>query len=107
MPGAVSTPLFSPDGYWIAYTLRRGGLRDVFVIPAAGGRPRQLTHEASSFVDDAIVVALTPDSQRVVFLSHRASPVTKLVRAFTVSVQGGATEQLPLDRAGRMSFASG
>jgi tricorn protease len=39
-PGAVTTPLFSPDGHWIAYTLRRGGLHDVFVIPAEGGQPR-------------------------------------------------------------------
>ena len=104
-PGAVTTPLFSPDGHWIAYTLRRGGMRDVFVIPAEGGRPRQLTYEASSLVDGAMVVAWTTDSQRVVFLSHRSSPVSKLVRAFSVPVTGGSAEQLPLDRAGMMSFA--
>ena len=103
----VTTPLFSPDGHWIAYTCRHGGLRDVFVMPAGGGEPVRLTYETSRFADGAMVVAWTPDSQRVIFLSHRAAPVTKLVRAFSVPVGGGPPEQLPLDRAGRMSFAPG
>ena len=104
-PGAVTTPLFSPDGRWIAYTWRRGGLRDVFVLPAKGGVPKRLTYEASSFPDGAMVVAWSPDSKRVIFLSHRGEPVTKLVRAFSVPIAGGFAEQLPLDRAGMMSFS--
>jgi tricorn protease len=105
--GVVTTPLFSPDGHWIAYTSRQDGLHDVFVVLAEGGEPRRLTHEASSFADGDLVVAWTPDSKRVVFLSHRGSPVSKLVRAFSVSVKGGPAEQLPLDRAGMISFAPG
>ncbi len=105
--GVVSTPLFSPDGRWIAYTCRRGGLHDIFVISAEGGQPKRLTYEASPFSDGDMVVAWTPDSQRVVFLSHRATPVYGLVRAFSVSLFGGMPEQLPLDRAGRMSFSPG
>jgi tricorn protease len=104
-PGAITTPRFSPDGRWIAYTSRRGGLHDVFVIAAEGGRPQRLTFEASSSVEDALVVAWTPDSKRVVFLSHRTSPFAELVQAFTVPVNGGFVEPLPLDRAGMMSFA--
>jgi len=105
--GVVTTPLFSPDGHWIAYTCRNGGLRDVYVVPTSGGEPKRLTYEASRFADGAMVVAWTPDSARVVFLSRRAAPVTKLVRAFSVPLSGGLPEQLPLDRAGRMSFAPG
>jgi tricorn protease len=101
----VSTPLFSPDGRWIAYTCRSAGLHDVYLVPADGGEPKRLTYEASRSADGAMVVAWTPDSERVVFLSHRATPVTLLVRAFSVPVSGGLPEQLPLDRAGRMSFA--
>ncbi len=56
-PGAVSTPLFSPDGKWIASTWRQGGLRDVFVLPAGGGVGKRLTFEAGSFAEGAMVVS--------------------------------------------------
>src|SRR5438132_1557879 len=36
-------PRFSPDGQWIAFTSNRTGNNDVFVVPAAGGEPKQLT----------------------------------------------------------------
>src|ERR1700730_6853954 len=35
-------PRFSPDGQWIAFSSNRAGNYDVYVIPAAGGKPRQL-----------------------------------------------------------------
>ena len=103
--GAVTTPMFSPDGKWIAYTWRRAGLHDVFVLPASGGNPRRLTFEASHFAEGAMVVAWTPDSKRIVFLSHRGTPVAKLIRAFSVPVEGGPAELLPLDHAGMMSYS--
>src|SRR5262252_2503647 len=44
-------PRFSPDGNWIAFTSNRDGNDDVFVIPAAGGKPKQLTfHSANDTV---------------------------------------------------------
>lgn len=103
--GAVTTPMFSPDGKWIAFTWRRAGLRDVFVIPAGGGEPRRLTFEASRFSEGAMVVAWTPDSTQIIFLSHRGTPVIKLIRAFSVPVEGGPAELLPLDHAGMMSYS--
>src|SRR5262245_62790005 len=35
-------PRFSPDGKWIAFSSNRYGNYDVFVMPAAGGSPKQL-----------------------------------------------------------------
>ena len=44
-------PRFSPDGKWIAFSSNRFGNYDVFVIPAEGGSPRQLTfHSAGDTV---------------------------------------------------------
>ncbi len=103
--GVITNPRFSPNGLWIAYTSRHGGLRDVYVIAAQGGEPKRVTYEASYYADGALVVAWTPDSKRIVFLSHRNTPVAKLVRAFSVSVDGGVVEPLPLNRAGTMSFS--
>ncbi len=52
-----------------------------------------------------MVIAWTPDSHHIIFLSHRGAPVEQLVRAFSVPIQGGPAELLPLDRAGMMSYA--
>src|SRR5438105_2710224 len=36
-------PRFSPDGALIAFSSNRDGNHNVYVVPTAGGRPRQLT----------------------------------------------------------------
>jgi dipeptidyl aminopeptidase/acylaminoacyl peptidase len=47
--GRVSDPQVSPDGAWVAFTVARyskeknSGDSDVWLVPAAGGTPRQLT----------------------------------------------------------------
>ena len=104
-PGAVSYPRFSLDGRWIAFTARRAGSFDVYVMPASGGAARRLTFDASPSGSDNRVVAWTPDSRRIVFLSSRLSPSPKIVRAFSVPVAGGLRQALPLDHSGLMSFA--
>src|SRR5450759_2274261 len=60
-------PRFSPDGNWIAFSSNREGNYDVYVIPAAGGKPRQLTFNSA----DDNVVGWTADSKRVLFASSR------------------------------------
>ena len=41
--GNESSPSFSPDGTWIAFTAQYGGNSDVYVVSAGGGEPRRLT----------------------------------------------------------------
>ena len=43
-PGLELFPKFSPDGKWIAFTGQYDGDEQVYVIPAEGGEPRQLTY---------------------------------------------------------------
>src|SRR5262245_15957452 len=38
-----TTPRFSPDGQWIAFSSDREGNMDVWIVPASGGTPKQLT----------------------------------------------------------------
>ena len=42
--GREFSPLFSPNGQWIAFTGEYDGNVDVYVMPAAGGVPRRLTY---------------------------------------------------------------
>jgi tricorn protease len=104
-------PKFSPDGKWIAFTGQYDGNFNVYVIPSQGGQPKQLT-----FLPDVTevpermgpnneVIAWTPDSKRIVFLSRRNTYNAWFGRLFTVSVGGGLPEQLPIDKGGLLSFS--
>src|SRR6185369_4993222 len=42
-PGLELFPKISPDGRWIAFNAEYTGTRQVYVMPAWGGPPRQLT----------------------------------------------------------------
>src|ERR1700685_172791 len=65
--GIESSPYFSPDGKWIAFTAQYDGNSDVYVIPVEGGIPKRLTWHPA--VD--IVRGFTPDGKSVLFASPR------------------------------------
>lgn len=90
--GPETTPFYSPDGKWIAFTGHYDGSVDVFIVPAEGGVPQRLTWHPGNDV----ALAWTPDSQRVVFASSRESNSPRYPKLFSVSINGGAAEALPL-----------
>jgi tricorn protease len=95
-PTVESDPMFSPDGSKIAYTATVGANMDVYVIPTAGGDPTRLTFHPS--MDR--VRGWTPDGKRVVFASNRVSaPHNSYFKLWSVPVDGGFEEPLPMPRA--------
>ncbi len=100
--GAETEPYFSPDGTQIAYTATVAGNTDVYVMPAAGGEPRRLTFHPG--VDR--VRGWTPDGRRVVFASARDSmPQESFFRLWTVDIEGGLPQALPMPRAASSSYS--
>ena len=99
--GHEGNPTFSPDGSLIAFTGNYDGTRSVYVVPAAGGEPRQLTYHPA----DGDVAGWTPDGKRVVFSSARTAFASGVVQLFTVPVEGGFATQVPLARASEGSFS--
>ena len=95
-------PRFSPDGSLIAFTATIGGNMDVYVMPTAGGDPKRLTwHPGPDRVR-----GWSPDGKRVLFSSDRVSaPQEAYMRLFTVSVDGGLPEPLPLPRGSSGAYA--
>ena len=94
--GNESSPKFSPDGRWIAFSGDYGGNTDVYVIPALGGEPKRLTWHASA--DN--VQGWTPDGKSIVFASGRAaSAPTATTRFWTVPVAGGFETPMSMPRA--------
>src|ERR1700733_13572451 len=98
--GIETDPIFSPDGKWIAFTGQYDGHTDVYIVPATGGVPKRLTFHPGP--DEA--VGWTPDGTRVLFRSSRKS-ISRYDRLFTVSVQGGFPEEIPLPLAYGGSFS--
>ena len=98
--GIETQPMFSPDGSMIAFTGEYEGNEDVYVIAAAGGIPSRLTsHPAGNQV-----VGWTRDGKRVLFRSGRNS-YARFNRLFTVSIDGGLPEELPLPMAEEGSYS--
>ncbi len=105
-------PKFSPDGKWIAFTAQYDGNFNVYVMPAQGGQPRQLTfyQGAAAPLSDRMgihneVVTWFPDSKRILFLSRRDASNGWTKRPFSVSIDGGLPEPLPIDQGGITSFS--
>src|SRR2546421_8796940 len=100
--GAEIDPYFSPDGSQIAFTSTVAGNTDVYVVPTAGGDPKRLTYHPG--IDR--VRGWTPDGGRVVFASVRTSaPQQSYFRLWTVSLDGGLPEPLPMPRAFSASYS--
>ncbi len=87
-----STPLFSPDGNWIAFSSKRNGNWDIYVIPAEGGSARQLTWHSGSDVP----TGWSPDGKYLLFSGKRDTVNYSL---YALDVNTGRTRLLTEDYA--------
>ncbi len=110
-PGIEVFGKFSPDGKWIAFTGQYDGDEQVYVVPATGGVPRQLTFYpakgplAPRWGWDNQVYGWSGDGQRIFFRSLRDSWALPLARLYSVSIEGGPTEPLPMPEAGSGDYS--
>lgn len=105
-PGLEVFAKFSPDGQWIAFTGQYDGDEQVYVVPAVGGVPRQLTFYPAvgplppRWGYDHQVYGWTPDGKNVLFRAFSDTWDISDSRLYTVPVAGGLPEVLPMPRAG-------
>ncbi|HVN75610.1 MAG TPA: S41 family peptidase [Thermoanaerobaculaceae bacterium] len=110
-PGLELFPKFSPDGRWIAFTGQYDGDEQVYVIPASGGVPKQLTWYPAQgpltprWGYDNQVYGWTVDGKAVLFRSMREGYDHGDSRLYTVSVEGGLPVALPMPVAGAGTFS--
>lgn len=106
-------PRLSPDGKWIAFTGQYDGNSEVYVVPAEGGTPKRLTYTATLQRDDVsdrmgpnnLVIGWKHDSKTILFRSRMRSFNDFIGQLFTVTLDGGLPEPLPLPRGGFASFS--
>jgi tricorn protease len=105
-PGVELFAKFSPDGKWIAFTGQYDGDEQVYVIPATGGVPKQLTFYPSHgplpdrWGYDNQVYGWTRDSKAIVFRSMREYFTPADSRLYIVSIDGGLPVPLPMPKSG-------
>ena len=110
-PGVELFAKFSPDGQWIAFTGQYDGDEQVYIIPATGGVPKQLTFYPSRgplparWGYDNQVYGWTPDGKSVVFRSLRESFEMGDCRLYTVPIDGGLPQALPMPKSGAGDFS--
>ena len=110
-PGVEVFAKFSPDGKWIAFTGQYDGDEQVYVVPAAGGIPKQLTYYPARgpltprWGWDNQVYGWTNDGKSILFRSLRDSWTLSEDHLYTVTMTGGPAEQLPMPVAGAGDFS--
>ncbi|TMQ59281.1 MAG: hypothetical protein E6K76_05390 [Candidatus Eisenbacteria bacterium] len=83
-------PAPSPDGKWIAFTSDRGGhgATQIYLMPAEGGEPRQLTHEPDSVRTGT--PSWAPDGKSLLYVSTRG----KRYNVYSIPIDGGEPRQM-------------
>jgi len=110
-PGLELFAKFSPDGNWIAFTGQYDGDEQVYVIPVTGGIPKQLTYYPARgplpprWGYDNQVYGWTPDGKSVVFRSTRDHYDLGDCQLYTIPVEGGLPQPLPMPLSGAGDFA--
>ena len=97
---------YSPDGKSIAFTAEYDGNREVYIIPAEGGKPQRLTWTSTNPRDDMgdrmgpnnMVLGWTPDGKEIMFRNRIGDGFSG--KLWKVSPKGGMPVEIPLPEGG-------
>ena len=109
-PGLELFPKISPDGKWVAFSGEYTGTRQVWVVPAWGGTPRQLTFATDvgempprgGF--DNWILGWTRDG-KVLVRMNRVPWNARMGRYFLVDPKGGLETPLEIPEGGSASLS--
>ena len=92
-PGACTTPRLSPDGSQIAFIANDEGNPELYVMPAAGGRPRRLTFLGGTL---ASVSTWSADGSEIFFVGNPSAWYQRETRGFVISPNDAIARELSL-----------
>ena len=99
--GVERSPVFSPDGKYIAFSAQYEGNLDVYLVSADGGIPKRLTWHPGP----DLVQGFTPDGASVYFVSTRNAATRATLGLFRVSTDGGFPEEYKIPFIFRAAFS--
>jgi len=99
--GIETNPAFSPDGKLVAFNAQYDGNVDVYLVSIDGGVPQRLTWHPGA----DIVQGFTTDGRRVLFASGRAAFTAAHQQLYTVPIEGGLEEMLPIPNASQATYS--
>src|SRR5579863_3000946 len=93
--GTDTAPRFSPDGGSLLFISDRSGKPQAWVLPLAGGEPRQLTDlpngigSADWSPDGKRLLVLASSGEKRFLVGKESDPVARRIRDYTWRVDGG------------------
>jgi tricorn protease len=89
--GAGGSLAWSPDGKWIAYSASGDrGLRNLYVVPAAGGAPHQISFLANA---SAGFIQWSPEGTFLLFVTNQRTETPQIARIDLTPRQPNFTEE--------------
>ena len=88
--GAISSPMFSPDGKWIAYIGREDGNTEVYIMPSIGGLSERLTYDGA-FISK---IASWDGNNKIIYTSDFKQPFGRISDLRSISINGGSSKAL-------------
>ncbi|HEY7594858.1 MAG TPA: PDZ domain-containing protein [Actinophytocola sp.] len=98
---AVSSPRFSPDGAWLAWTSWRDVEPEVHLAPAEGGPSRRLTYWGDVNTD---VLGWSRDASAVVASSTVGQHSIRQTWAYEIAAGDGRATRLPFGPVGGLAY---
>jgi len=96
--GIISSPRFSPDGKWIAFTCNDEGTFEIYIIPTAGGVAKRLTWVGG------VASPMAWRNNKIIFWTNYRLPLTRSECLYEVDLEGHAPEPLPYGNASHIAF---
>jgi tricorn protease len=100
--GTEENPHFSPDGSLITFNANYAGNSEVYVVNATGGEPRRLTWHPGT----DLACGWTADGKKLLIASGRISAPIQIPKLWTLSIEGGLPDPLPVPSAIRASYSA-
>ena len=97
----ISSPVFSPNGKWIAYVVREDGNTEIYIMPSSGGASKRLTFDGG-FINK---IAAWENDKEIVYTSDLKQPFSRISDLRANNIKGGESRALNYGIASNIAYS--